>query len=392
MPIKRIASRSVRAGTLRTSRSRIRSPNDQFVIAADVVELLKCFGHIDLAASHDIALSLIQDKNNFQLAECVYSLGIWSRPEHPASWRGKAVCQEARGCVDMACESALAALARRPSSVDLSRILLRVCASAKNTELYQVALSRHVKMHGVSSLEGDRHFGDFGANKMPATVLDQFEDVLEIIRARRPHRYSQLYQTIVPTSPQTLLEVGVYNGNNALKLISCAAALSELGARGVSYYGFDLFEELTPELKDREFSKYPLPKQQIEDKLKCSGATINLIGGYSSVELPRFSKKFSEMGRKSIDFIFIDGGHSLDTIKNDWLACEQLIGNKTIVIFDDYYIDRPEAIAGFGCNDLIDEIEKDRNYSVHILPVVDQFEKNFGVLKVGMARVVRRVS
>lgn len=390
MPIKGITSRSVRGGTLRTKRSRPRPSDDHLVVAADVVELLKRFGNIDLAASHDVALSLLQDKNDLVLAECVYDFGIWARPEHPSSWQGKALCQQATGSAHTASEFAVAALARCPSSLDASRLLLQTCTESRNEYLYQVVLSRHVKMHGVSSLEGDPHLGDICGTKISATILDQFEDVLEIIRARRPHRYSQLYQILISNAPQTILEVGVYNGDNALKLISCAAALSDIGARGVRYYGFDLFEDLTPAQKEREFSKYPLRKQQVQDKLKFSGARVKLFRGYSSVELPRFSKRMSKIGR-NIDFIFIDGGHKLDTIKSDWSACKDLIGENSIVIFDDYYLDRPRAIAGFGCNDLIDEIKEDRDFSVHTLPVVDQFEKEFGILNVCMVRVARRV-
>ena len=59
-----------------------------------------------------------------------------------------------------------------------------------------------------------------------------------------------------------------------------------------------------------------------------------MIKGDTIKSLKTFSKK-----NKIIDFIFIDGGHSLKTIKSDWNNVKKLINKKSEVVFDDYYHD-----------------------------------------------------
>ena len=66
------------------------------------------------------------------------------------------------------------------------------------------------------------------------------------------------------------------------------------------------------------------------DNLKNENIYIKLIKGDTKQSLKQFKIK-------KIDFVFIDGGHSIETIKNDWLNIQKLINKKSVVIFDDYY-------------------------------------------------------
>ena len=77
-------------------------------------------------------------------------------------------------------------------------------------------------------------------------------------------------------------------------------------------------------------------------------------------------KKFKP--RKKIDFIFVDGGHSVKTIKKDWQNVKNLINKKSIVIFDDYYGD-DKISRKFGSKQIIDNLEK--KYVAKILPSTD---------------------
>ena len=93
--------------------------------------------------------------------------------------------------------------------------------------------------------------------------------------------------------------------------------------------------------------------------------------------MPIFLKK-----KKKIDFAFIDGGHSVKTIKNDWRYTSQLIHNKSIVIFDDFYVN--SKIRNFGCNKIITKLDK--KYNASLLPFVDSI--NFNKKKVGVRMVM----
>ena len=56
--------------------------------------------------------------------------------------------------------------------------------------------------------------------------------------------------------------------------------------------------------------------------------------------LPEVSKNLPQM-----DFIYIDGGHSLETIKNDWDYTKNLMHKGTIVLFDDYWQNKIDGIC-----------------------------------------------
>ena len=64
------------------------------------------------------------------------------------------------------------------------------------------------------------------------------------------------------------------------------------------------------------------------------------------------------------DFAFIDGGHSVETIKNDYEWVSENIDKGGMIIIDDYY--DPE-VKGFGCNFLVDKGE--------VLPSTDRTPK-----------------
>ena len=115
----------------------------------------------------------------------------------------------------------------------------------------------------------------------------------------------------------------------------------------------------------------------IYDYLKNYGQ-INLYKGFTHDTLPKFIDK-----KLKVDFIFIDGGHSIETIKNDWLNVSKMMHEKTIVVFDDFYHDDKELVKSFGCNDVI--LNLDKKYKVTYLPIIDKIDKN--KLKIQLVQV-----
>lgn len=189
-------------------------------------------------------------------------------------------------------------------------------------------------------------------------------------------RYSNLLINILKYRPVTILEIGVYNGNRALEMIQAAKIFN----KDIEYYGFDLFEDFGENILREEYSKIPKDLNYIKNKL-CKIAKINLFKGYTKDTLPEFIKE-----KKKIDFIFIDGGHSIETIGNDWTYCLKLLKLKSIIIFDDYYLDDNEIVKKYGSNKVFNEINI-KKFKKKLLPFTDTFINLQKIQKIKMFKV-----
>jgi len=193
-------------------------------------------------------------------------------------------------------------------------------------------------------------------------------------RILRGDRYTQLFRELRSRRPTTIMEIGTWNGKNALRMIE-AAANTTPGAK-ITYYGFDLFEEMTPELYHQEVSKWPPSQEEVKKQLEASGATVHLYKGDTNKVLVEVLPNLPP-----IDFVFIDGGHSIDTIQRDWDQISQHMSPQTVVIFDDYWENRTDA----GCKTVVDSIDRSR-FIVEVLPITDNYHnKDFGRLSIRLA-------
>jgi hypothetical protein len=166
------------------------------------------------------------------------------------------------------------------------------------------------------------------------------------------------------------LEIGVYNGKRANEMIEA----SKIFNNKINYYGFDLFEKMNKKLLLKESSKHPSSKSEILKKLSKSNVNIKLFSGYTNKTLPMFIKK-----KIKVDFVFIDGGHSIRTIRHDWKNISKLMTKNTVVILDDYYENNEKIIKKFGCNKVVKEINK-KYYKISKLPNVDRIKlKNLNI-------------
>lgn len=192
-------------------------------------------------------------------------------------------------------------------------------------------------------------------------------------------RYGALYDALDSIQTRTnlhFLEVGAYDGNRALRLLRY---WHELDPRHTSYYfGFDLWEDLTPERSKAEKSKTKLPPSQdaVWRKFRDAGRACALWGGDTRVTLPR---QVEAGGLPTMDLIYIDGGHSLETVASDWAAASKLAAPGTIVLFDDYYDNCDE----FGCGPLVRGLGAP--WRVELLEPLDAIKPSG--LRIRMARV-----
>ena len=150
-------------------------------------------------------------------------------------------------------------------------------------------------------------------------------------------------------NPKNVLEIGVFCGVTARNI--CDLLNKENGSN-FNYIGVDLFgggqskgkDEIKPMfLKDQRFSNplkniyynYILKEnlnsiKSVSKLLKKYTDNIKLIAGDTN-------KVLKELDLQNIDFTFLDGGHSYQTVINDLTVLyESMKGKNKIVLCDDY--------------------------------------------------------
>lgn len=129
-----------------------------------------------------------------------------------------------------------------------------------------------------------------------------------------PHSF--LIEYISENKCKRIMEIGVADGENARSMVE--VAIRNFSPEQVEYYGFDLFAD-------------DFRLKQVRQKLKETGCKCELFKGDSVKTLPEMVKTLPKMC-----LIFIDGGHSYTTAKNDWDNSKSLMHNETAVFFHNY--------------------------------------------------------
>jgi predicted O-methyltransferase YrrM len=185
-------------------------------------------------------------------------------------------------------------------------------------------------------------------------------------------RYEQLLDLVDQAKPQTIVEVGVWNGRRACLMAERALRHHE----AIYYVGYDLFEEASSET---DLAEMNAKKHDTESAVLARladfqhanpGFGFSLVKG-NSRETLRHAPRAVKFG----DLAFIDGGHSVETIRSDY----EHLKNCTTVVFDDYYLPRPgEEVCAidldrYGANRIVDAIE-----GAEILPSEDKMTMDEG--------------
>ena len=176
-------------------------------------------------------------------------------------------------------------------------------------------------------------------------------------------------EEIKKKKPKCFLEVGVFHGVTARNVCEL---LFEIHKNDFKYIGLDLFEkndenksEIIPNtnfsnpLKQIYF-KYlkrqdPYTIEAVEDLLRKFKNNIHLIKGNSNTVLKKIDMS-------KIDYVFLDGGHDYETVKNDINNCSEVIDNNGTVLCDDYNLSYAP-----GVKKAIDEFIKNKDYKCEIL-------------------------
>ena len=177
-------------------------------------------------------------------------------------------------------------------------------------------------------------------------------------------RYVNLLFQILKKRPKKILEIGVYNGRRAIQMIEAAKVFN----KDIEYHGFDLFEGLTEKIHNIEASKFPGTLDKIK-RLLNNHAKIFLYKGFTKDTLKFFSLK-----EVNIDFIFIDGGHSVKTIESDFYYSLKIAEKNAYIVFDDFYENGTIDTTKFGSNKIFEKLQLGKN-KPRLLPFSDSFGK-----------------
>lgn len=149
--------------------------------------------------------------------------------------------------------------------------------------------------------------------------------------------HSFLKEYIRKNRCKRIMEIGVFNGDNAKKMVE--AAIQNSPREDMEYYGFDFFGGNM--------------LRQVEQKLEKTGCKFKLFKGDTVDTLPKAVKTLPKM-----DLIFIDGGKSHQEANSDWECSKTLMHDGTAVFVHNY--DFP------GVQRMVDNIRREE-YQVEII-------------------------
>tara|TARA_B100000965_G_C19297254_1_gene628576 strand:- start:106 stop:735 length:630 start_codon:yes stop_codon:yes gene_type:complete len=155
-----------------------------------------------------------------------------------------------------------------------------------------------------------------------------------------------LMSEIEKYKPLNVLEVGVFQGVTSRNICE---KLKIIHGDNFSFTGIDLFEDTSKDLDKKEMtSKHnklsnPLKHllfniilkkdlnslDAVNSLLKKFGARIKLLKGLSEIQFTKFDLE-------KIDFVFLDGGHSYETVRKDLDLIITKLKKGKIIICDDY--------------------------------------------------------
>ena len=177
-----------------------------------------------------------------------------------------------------------------------------------------------------------------------------------------------LLNHIKQAKPKNFLEIGVFHGVTSRNICEM---LYLLHGNGFKFTGIDLFSQEVDSKDDyipkAKFSNPlktiyynyvirldPYSQQSVLKLLKKFEKNINIIKGNSNTILKEIPIKF--------DYVFLDGGHKYETVKNDLINLTQVVNKGGVILCDDY-----DLTYASGVKKAIDDYIIEKNFNLKIL-------------------------
>ena len=188
--------------------------------------------------------------------------------------------------------------------------------------------------------------------------------------------YDQIFiDLIVQKNPKIFLEIGVFTGVTARNVCEL---LSSINNNDFFYYGIDLFEDYQEAISKEFIPKFLSENQNFSNPLKSLVYNFLLREKLNSLKsVTKFLKKFKnniklikgnslevlpKIDLKIFDMIFVDGGHSYETVKSELRYILKNIKNNCLVVCDDYTL-----LETPGVKKAIDESIIEYSYTLKVV-------------------------
>tara|TARA_B110000971_G_scaffold14733_1_gene13623 strand:- start:202 stop:828 length:627 start_codon:yes stop_codon:yes gene_type:complete len=179
----------------------------------------------------------------------------------------------------------------------------------------------------------------------------------------------QFLNEVASKKPKNFLEIGVFHGVTARNVCELLYSIHD---DDFKYIGLDLFGEssentgeIIPNTKfnnplKKIYFEYVLKKDPysvgaVNDLLKKFKRNVYLIKGNSNKLLPKIDMS-------KIDYVFLDGGHAYETVKNDLYYSKAVLHNNGTILCDDYNLSYAP-----GVKKAIDEFISENNFKSKII-------------------------
>ena len=174
---------------------------------------------------------------------------------------------------------------------------------------------------------------------------------------------------ILNSKPKNFLEIGIFQGVTARNVCEL---LYKTHNNSFKYIGIDKFDldkkennEFIPSIHFKNplkqfYYRYitkenPYSLKSVKNLLKKFDKNVFIFKGDSKIVLPKIDLN-------EIDYVFLDGGHSYDTVKSDLNNCKVVVENNGVILCDDY-----DLSYAPGVKKAIDEFVTKEQYDIKIL-------------------------
>jgi len=170
--------------------------------------------------------------------------------------------------------------------------------------------------------------------------------------------FGQIFIDLVKQqNPKNFLEIGVFTGVTARNVCEL---LSSINSNDFFYLGIDLFEDFEDAISKEVVPEFLVKKQNFSNPLKSLVYNFLLKEKLNSLDsVSKFLKKFEnnielkkgnslsilpKTDLKIFDMIFVDGGHSYETVKFELEIILKNIKNTCLVVCDDYSLQEATGV------------------------------------------------
>ena len=160
---------------------------------------------------------------------------------------------------------------------------------------------------------------------------------------KQPDIGEKFLSEIASKKPKNFLEIGVFHGVTARNVCEL---LYDLHQSDFKYIGLDLFgesDENSGEIIPNTKFNNPLKKIYFKCLLRQDpyslNAVINLLKKFkNNIHLIKgnSNKILKKIDMSKIDYVFLDGGHAYETVKNDLTYSHPVLENGGTILCDDY--------------------------------------------------------